>query len=117
MARFVRACFGRIALGIVVDVSCQVFEEVMPEDAGYAGKHVRVNAVFLEDAVHIGAVAGEFPCKPGDASFLSSEFLLDQLADVFHDVAIVCFSGRVFLPMALALPVGACSWQEVSLSV
>lgn len=65
--------------------SCQVFEEVVVQRLPDAGQQGGVEALALENLVHIRAVAADFPCEPGWRAFLAGQFELDEVAEVEHE--------------------------------
>ena len=58
-------------------------EEVAMEDDTDAFQQASVDALPLEDIVHIGAVAVQFACKPSHPALLALEFCFDFFAYVY----------------------------------
>lgn len=74
-------------------------KEVAPQDFADAEKLVCVDTFAPEDVVHVGAVAAQFACEPGDGTLLGVEFLFDGFTYVYHDVAVrvgISFRCRAF---------------------
>lgn len=59
-------------------------EEVAMEDDTDAFQQASVDALPLEDIVHIGAVAVQFACKPSHPALLALEFCPDFFAYVYR---------------------------------
>lgn len=66
------------------DVSGKIGKEVPPQEKGNADKQTGVDALFLEQAVDVGTVAGELARKPRDATLLPLQFFLYKDSDGFH---------------------------------
>lgn len=58
-------------------------EEVAIEDDADALEQASVDALPLEDIVHVGAVAVQLACKPSHSALLALEFCFDFFAYVY----------------------------------
>lgn len=78
---------SRGSCGFVTGANLQLrkfLEEVSVKSCRYTREQCCVYAFTLKNAIDVGAVAINFPCKPGGGTFLSLEFCLDELANVYH---------------------------------
>lgn len=80
-------------------------EEVAHQYGGDAHQQAGVEALLVEDAIDIGAVARQAAGKPGHAALLPAQFLLNLVSDVeCHGF----FSARARVPQALILMLVGC---------
>ena len=80
-------------------------EEVAHQYGGDAHQQAGVEALLVEDAIDIGAVARQAAGKPGHAALLPAQFLLNLVSDVeWHGF----FSARARVPQALILMLVGC---------
>lgn len=59
-------------------------EEVAVQDNANAFEQTCVDALALEDVIHIGAVAVQLVCEPTHAAFLTAQLCLDFFTDVYR---------------------------------
>lgn len=60
-------------------------KEIMVQYSGYPGQQSCINTFTLENIVHIGTVATELVCEPGNGAALSVELLFDDFTNVYHE--------------------------------
>lgn len=58
------------SLQLLLHIVRQFGKEIPAQQDGDAGKQIGVDALFLKEAVHVGAVARQLAGKPADATFL-----------------------------------------------
>ena len=74
----------RVFRGFVAHFFLIILEEIVIQNLGNSQQELRVDALALEDVVHIGAFAIEFLGEPGDGAFLAVEFFFDKFPNVYH---------------------------------
>lgn len=62
-----------------------MFEEVVGQNTRDAIQQQSVDTLFTEKFVHIGTVAIKFLCEPRYGTPLTTQFLFDELTNVYHN--------------------------------
>lgn len=75
-------------------IFAQKCEKITVQRHADSHQQFRVNTVFAEQTIHIRTVKTQLVCKPCYGPLLRLEFLLDQLAELYHLFLSVPFPCR-----------------------